>query len=171
MMHFKVIEFLCKLNLMLIIWNSRITWVFLVGFGIYYGYLLYSPVLDNWYNNPVVHDIDRPDFYVKEIPFPAVTICSNNMIVYRQLESVLLTQPWKGLNKSIKNFENDFNSALTALVVGQDNPKMLRKLSKGAIGILNQYQNQLPDILKRVFYANIFSTYWQFLINFYIDPL
>ena len=34
---------------------------------------------------------------VDKIPFPAITICSNNKVVYRQLESVLRTQPWKAL--------------------------------------------------------------------------
>ena len=43
--------------------------------------------------------IDRTDFGVDKVPFPAITICSNNRIVYRQLESVLRTQPWKGLTK------------------------------------------------------------------------
>ena len=43
--------------------------------------------------------IDQTDFGVDKVPFPAITICSNNRIVYRQLESVLRTQPWKGLIK------------------------------------------------------------------------
>ena len=84
------------------------------------------------------------------MPFPAITICSNNKIVRRQLESVLLTQPWKGYNKSIHNFAEDFERALTALVIAEDNPQMLSKLSPGAVSILNQHKDALPEIMKKV---------------------
>ena len=93
---------------------------------------------------------DQADFPVEKLPFPAITICSNNKIVYRQLESVLRTQPWKGLNKSIPNFEEHFIKALTALVTAQDDPQRLKKLTKGAKNILNDYKNQLPSILRQV---------------------
>ena len=76
----------------------RLLWCIAFLFTCYYGYLLYTPFLDTWNYEPTVIDIDQADFPVDKIPFPAVTICSNNKIVYRQLESVLWSkQPWKGL--------------------------------------------------------------------------
>ena len=78
----------------------RILWSIFFGFAIYYGYLLFTPFLYTWYNEPTVIGIDKADFRVEKIPFPAITICSNNKIVYRQLESVLRKQPWKALNAS-----------------------------------------------------------------------
>ena len=84
------------------------------------------------------------------MPFPAITICSNNKIVRRQLESVLLTQPWKGYNKSIHNFAEDFERALTALVIAEDNPQMLSKLSPGVVSILNEHKDILPEVMKKV---------------------
>ena len=75
----------------------RYLWFILFSFAIYYGYLLYTPFLETWYNEPTVIATDQADFPVEKLPFPAITICSNNKIVYRQLESVLRTQPWKGL--------------------------------------------------------------------------
>ena len=134
--------------------SSRVTWFFLFIFGCVYGYILYKPILDDWNYNPTIHDIDRTDFYVKEIPFPAITICSNNKVVKRQVESVLLTQPWKGLNKTIPNFEKDFNSALTALVIAQDSPNLLKGLSIGTISILNKYHHELPNVMKKVLFNN-----------------
>ena len=128
----------------------RTIWLIVFGFGCYYGYLLYTPILDKWYNKPVHHDVEKTDFYVKNIPFPAVTICSNNKIVNRQLESVLLTQPWKGYSKKMVNFAEDFKSALTALVIGEENPAMLSHLSKGAIDILNNHTDSLPEVMKKV---------------------
>ena len=79
-----------------------------------------------------------------------MTICSNNKIVKRQLESVLLTQPWKGYNKKIDNFDTDFESALTSLVLAHENPKSFAHLSQGAIDILNKHKDLLPDVMTKV---------------------
>ena len=125
-------------------------WFILFCFAIWYGYLLYTPFLDAWNNEPTVIATDQADFPVEKLPFPAITICSNNKIVYRQLESVLRTQPWKGLNKSSLNFEQDFTMALTALVTAQDDPQRLLELTKGAKSILNDYKNELPNVLRQV---------------------
>ena len=116
----------------------------------FYGYLLYTPVLYDWFYHPAVHDVEKTDFFVKELPFPAITICSNNKIVKRQLESVLLTQPWKGYNKRIDNFDKDFESALTSLVLAQEYPQSLSHLRQGAIDIINQHKDILPDVMKKV---------------------
>ena len=68
----------------------------------------------------------------------------------RQLESVLLTQPWKGYNKKIDNFDKDFESALTALVLANEYPQSLSHLNQGAIDIINQHKDILPDVMKKV---------------------
>ena len=128
----------------------RIVWVFLFTGGVGYGYLLYTPVLHDWFYNRAIHDVEKTDFYVRDLPFPAITICSNNQIVKRQLESVLLTQPWKGYNKRIENFDKDFESALTSLVLTRENPKALSYLSQGTIDILNEHKDVLPDVMKKV---------------------
>ena len=94
--------------------------------------------------------MDQHDFPVEKVPFPAITICSNNKVVYRQLESVFRTPPWKRLNKSILNFEVDFISALTALVTAQDDPWRLKELTVGTKSILNNYALELPKVLKQV---------------------
>ena len=130
--------------------HCRFVWFILFSGGVYYGYLLYTPILHNWFYHPTVHDVEKTDFYVKELPFPSVTICSNNKIVKRQLESVLLTQPWKGYNKKIENFDIDFESALTSLVLAHENPKSLAHLSQGGIDILNEHKDLLPDVMKKV---------------------
>ena len=128
----------------------RFVWFLIFSWGVYYGYLLYTPILDNWFYHPVVHDVEKTDFYVKELPFPAITICSNNQIVKRQLESVLLTLPWKGYSKRIHNFDKDFESALTSLVLAREYPQSLSHLSQGAIDILNKHKDSLPDVMKKV---------------------
>ena len=134
----------------------RIVWLLLFILGVSYGWLLYSTVLDTWLYEPTVNAIDQANFDVENIPFPAITICSNNQIVNRQVESVLRTQPWKALNKSIEKFEVDFTSALKALVIAQDDPHSLEDLTEGAIRILNHYPKELSNVLKQV-KSEIFS--------------
>ena len=94
--------------------------------------------------------VDSSSYDVAQIPFPAITICSNNKIVERQLESVLLTQPWKGLSKRDPKFPNHFKKALTAIIMARENPAMLNSLDEGTVTILNEYQDTLPEVLKRV---------------------
>ena len=94
--------------------------------------------------------VDSSSYDVAQIPFPAITICSNNKIVERQLESVLLTQPWRGLTKRDPKFPDQFKKALTAIVMARENPPMLENLDVGTISVLNKYQDSLPDVLKRV---------------------
>ena len=94
--------------------------------------------------------IDSSNYDVAQIPFPAITICSNNKIVERQLKSVLLTQPWKGLAKADPNFSDNFKKALTAIVMARENPPMLDDLDDGTITVLNKYNESLPEVLKKV---------------------
>ena len=147
----RISQLLLSVAVWLKLWfDFRLLWFILFNFAIYYGYLLYTPFLDAWHNEPTVIATDQADFPVEKLPFPAITICSNNKIVYRQLESVLRSQPWKGLNKSILNFEENFIRALTALVTAQDDPQRLKELSKGVQSILNDYKNELPKVLRQV---------------------
>ena len=94
--------------------------------------------------------VDSSSYDVAKIPFPAITICSNNKIVERQLESVLLTQPWKGLTKRDPKFPNHFKKALTAIVMARENPSILNNLDTRTVSVLNEYQDTLPEVLKRV---------------------
>ena len=48
------------------------------------------------------------------------------------------------------NFEEDFISALTALVTAEDDPMSLKELTAGTMSILNEYQNELPKVLQQV---------------------
>ena len=94
--------------------------------------------------------VDSSSYDVAQIPFPAITICSNNKIVDRQLESVLLTQPWKGLAKRDPKFSDVFKKALTAIVMARENPPMLDNMNDGTVSLLNKYQESLPQVLKKV---------------------
>ena len=94
--------------------------------------------------------VDSSSYDVAQIPFPAITICSNNKIVERQLESVLLTQPWKGLTKRDPEFPDHFKKALTAIVMARENPPMLENLDEETVSVLNDFRNSLPEVLKRV---------------------
>ena len=133
--------------------------MFILAVG--YGYLLYTPFLQKWYYNPVYMAVDSSNFDVGNIPFPAITICSNNKIVQRQMESVLLTQPWRGLAKKDPKFADNFQKALTAIVMARENPPMLDSLDDGTVFILNNYQDSLPEVLKKV--SSFFSGFAKYL--------
>ena len=130
--------------------HDRIIWFFIFIGGVGYGYLLYTPYLEKWFYTPVYMAVDSSNYDVAQIPFPAITICSNNKIVDRQLESVLLTQPWKGLAKKDPNFSYNFKQALTAIVMAREDPRMLNNLDDKTVAVLNKYQNSLPEVLKKV---------------------
>ena len=70
------------------------------------------------------------------------------------------------------NFEEDFISALTALVTAQDDPQRLKELTEGTKSILNNetmglpnvkvdYHKKLPEVLRQVkmklFYVHILT--------------
>ena len=129
---------------------NRIIWFFIFIGGIGYGYLLYTPYLEKWFYSPVYMAVDSSIYDVAQIPYPAITICSNNKIVERQLESVLLTQPWRGHAKKDPEFAKNLKKALTAIVMARENPPMLDDLDKGTVSILNEFPNSLPEVLKRV---------------------
>ena len=129
---------------------NRIIWFFIFIGGIGYGYLLYTPYLEKWFYSPVYMAVDSSIYDVAQIPYPAITICSNNKIVERQLESVLLTQPWRGHAKKDPKFADNFKKALTAIVMARENPPMLDDLDEGTVSILNEFANSLPEVLKRV---------------------
>ena len=129
---------------------NRIIWFFIFIGGVGYGYLLYTPYLDKWFYSPVYMAVDSSIYDVAQIPYPAITICSNNKIVERQLESVLLTKPWRGLTKQDPNFADSFKKALTAIVMARENPPMLDDLEEETVFVLNEFQNSLPEVLKRV---------------------
>ena len=57
------------------------------------------------------------------------------------------------------NFKEDFISALTALVTAQDDPQRLKELTKGAKDILNDYKNELPNVLKQVKFTCFWLTF------------
>ena len=94
--------------------------------------------------------VDSSIYDVAQIPYPAITICSNNKIVERQLESVLLTQPWRGHSKKDPKFAESFKKALTAIVMARENPSMLDNLDTGTVTVLTEFQDSLPVVLKRV---------------------
>ena len=48
------------------------------------------------------------------------------------------------------NFKEDFISALTALVTAQDDPQRLKELTDSAKNIMNDYTEELPNVLRLV---------------------
>ena len=68
------------------------------------------------------------------------------------------------------NFKEDFISALTALVTAQNDPQRLMELNEGAMSILDNYQEELPNVLRQVKWN--FSTFMlRLFISLYIPVI
>ena len=120
--------------------------------AIWYGWILFTPTYYRWLTTPSIIEVDSTDYRVSNLPFPAVTICSNNKVVERQVESVLLLEPWRSLRlEDPEHFPRDFRSAITALVMYKELPSMLGKLNNATIQLLNEYKEELPELMKKVF--------------------
>ena len=114
--------------------------------AIYICILYTSVIYEKWICNRTILNIENVDFEMKNIPFPAVTICSNNKIVESQVDKILLSQPWRSLSEVNSNFSNDFKNALSALVV----PEKLETLNNGSKNIINDYKANLINVLSKV---------------------
>ena len=126
----------------------RILWFFLWLLSIAFGcFLFYATVYSRWLLRPTVHDVYSADFKVGNLYFPTITICSNNKIVKRQVKSVLLTNQWKDLSSKYENFDENFETALTA--VAHIELETLQNLNNETITILNDYYKDLPKLLHK----------------------
>ena len=122
-------------------WIYKSTWTTLFLVFIIYGLL--------------VHDIrQRNNLTVWKYGFrqskatnqPAVTLCHKSEISERKVDEALTALE---MNTG-ENFRKDFVSALEVLVSFDSNPGLVGNLSSGAIKILNDHKDQLPNILKHV---------------------
>ena len=82
-----------------------IFWLLAIAYGC--G-LFYATVYSDWINSPTVTEVFSADYKVQNNFFPTITLCSNNKIVKRQLQSVLLTKQWKGLSEKDDDFAGNF---------------------------------------------------------------
>ena len=92
-------------------------------------------------------EVYSADYKVKNNIFPSITICSNNKVVKRQVQSVLLTDPWKDLSEKDENFADNFEKALTAVALADK--IVLPYLNNGTITIINEYYSYLPQLLHK----------------------
>ena len=135
-----------NLNWQIIYPYFRVIWLILVISAICICILYTTVIYEKWICNTTVFIIEKVDFGMKNIPFPAVTICSNNKIMESQVEKVLLSQPWKNLSEVNSNFVDDFKNALSDLAV----PEKLETLNNESKNIINDYKANLTNILNKV---------------------
>ena len=58
--------------------GERLFWVFFVSLGIFGSAYFTVDLIQKWQNSPVFMSVESTSYHVKNIPFPAVTICSVN---------------------------------------------------------------------------------------------
>ena len=70
-------------------WGERVLWVLLCIASVVFGCFIFYPVFERWINFPTITTIFQTNYPISNIPFPAVTICSNNKIIETQLNKIL----------------------------------------------------------------------------------
>ncbi|TRY73988.1 hypothetical protein TCAL_05533 [Tigriopus californicus] len=81
-------------------------WWFLIvitGFALA-SFLIYRAVVE-WEDHPILTTVDSSSVPITSIQFPTITICPKRRVVYRQMQSSLLYNPWN----MIENLFNQFN--------------------------------------------------------------
>ena len=72
---------------------SRTIWLVLcIGSLLLCGYII-APIYTKWQNNPTITSIASTNYAIWNIHFPAVTICSNNKVVKKNLMTALKQPP------------------------------------------------------------------------------
>lgn len=110
------------------------------------------PIYNKWQVVPTVTSVDTTNYPIWNIYFPAVTICSNNKIVMKQLENEFHTEPWKNLTAHDLNFREDLIKALSATLSfegrradTEDENQTLRVQQ-----ILDVYKDKMPSLIQKV---------------------
>ncbi len=71
----------------------RVLWTFLCVGGVVLSYLLIVPMYTKWQEQPTFTTINSTNYPIWNIDFPAVTICSNNKVMGKQLTRELKKPP------------------------------------------------------------------------------
>ena len=123
-------------------WIYKSIWTFLFVTFFIIGYIKYDISLRNENKNIYKYTFKQPE----EIKKPAVTFCHESKVSLHKVDKVLGTMKMDR-NDSVRN---DFVSALEVLSSLDNNSGLIDNLSPGAIMILNDHRDQLPDILNQV---------------------
>ena len=115
------------------------------------GVIIMRPVYNKWINVPMITSIESTNYPVWNISFPAVTICSNNKIVMKQLDELLLEDPWTSISASVPNFKGLLVAALEAYLDGDHEVfKEGNSLAAPIQAFLQAQKNNIPHLLQRV---------------------
>ena len=61
----------------------RILWLLTIAAGFTFAIIVITPLYNRFTNNPIIRSIESNNYPIKNITFPAVTICSNNKVMQK----------------------------------------------------------------------------------------
>ena len=123
--------------------------------GLAVGVIVMEPVYTKLVNVPMMTSIKTKSYPIWNIDFPAVTICSNNKIVIRQVDEMLKDEPWKSLSNSNSNFKDNLLSALVVVMNLESNPNILKddnslQSETEVAAFLKAFKDQIPYLIQKV---------------------
>ena len=88
---------------------ERLFWVLFVTIGAFLAAYFTLGIIEKWKNSPVYMSVESTSYHVKDIPFPAITICSVNKVVRNRLSKSI-----KGIVavQNANNVNSIFNSTM-----------------------------------------------------------
>ena len=74
--------------------GEKICWMLLFITSFILSIVLMTPILTKYIETPTITSIGTTSYPIWKIDFPAVTVCSNNKVVSKQLKAVGKRSPW-----------------------------------------------------------------------------
>ena len=78
--------------------GERLCWLLLCICSLVLCVILMRPILTKYIESPTITSIGTTSYPIWHIDFPAVTVCSNNKVVAKQLRTVAKRSPWNTTN-------------------------------------------------------------------------
>ncbi len=68
-------------------------WIVAMTIALVLMLVLIAPIFSKWRNSPTYTSLNTTNYPIWNIPFPGVTVCSNNVINEKQLKAKLRKEP------------------------------------------------------------------------------
>jgi hypothetical protein len=76
-----------------ICFHFRVLWIVLCSGALILCLIFCMPIYSRWMTSPTITSVGSTNFPISNIFFPAVTICSNNRVVEKQLQESINYDP------------------------------------------------------------------------------
>ena len=84
---------ICHIEVTIAFLLFRILWLLSCIGSVIFCVTIIAPIVDKWDKDPTIISIEDTNYPVWKVPFPAVTICSNNKVISKNFVKALKRPP------------------------------------------------------------------------------